>query len=356
MTADAVGGVWPYSLDLITDFVREGAEVLLVTQGPEPSADQTRQFAGIHGTRLLHLGGALEWMPDGFNDFSRACRLMLEIEHEFQPEIVHLNGYSLAAASWKAPVVTVAHSCVFSWWQAVHHSDPGNEWREYRERVRQGLAAANAIVAPSRFMRDSVVLHYGIAADSINIISNFSTAEVTNRGRKAPYVLAAGRMWDLAKNLRLLQAIAGDLAWPLRIAGSEPESTSDEGVSYLGRLSHPEVLAQMSEAGIFAHPAVYEPFGLAVLEAARSGCCLVLADIPSMHELWDGAAVFVEAGNARAWAAAINELTQERNRLTQLAEQARTRAGQFRRDELTTKYRLLYAQAIAHKATAGVAA
>ncbi len=31
-------------------------------------------------------------------------------------------------------------------------------------------------------------------------------------------------------------------------------------------------------------PARYEPFGLSVLEAALSGCALVLGDIPSLRE------------------------------------------------------------------------
>ncbi len=52
----------------------------------------------------------------------------------------------------------------------------------------------------------------------------------------------------------------------------------------------------MGEAAIFAHPARYEPFGLAVLEAAMAGCALVLGDIPTLRELWDGAAVFVAPG------------------------------------------------------------
>ena len=42
----------------------------------------------------------------------------------------------------------------------------------------------------------------------------------------------------------------------------------------------------------------YEPFGLAVLEAAQAGMRLVLSDIPSFRELWDGAATFVASRRA----------------------------------------------------------
>ena len=44
----------------------------------------------------------------------------------------------------------------------------------------------------------------------------------------------------------------------------------------------------------------YEPFGLAVLEAAQAGCALVLSDIPTFRELWNGAAQFVPPGDDAA--------------------------------------------------------
>jgi glycosyltransferase involved in cell wall biosynthesis len=58
---------------------------------------------------------------------------------------------------------------------------------------------------------------------------------------------------------------------------------------------------------VFAAPARYEPFGLAILEAARAGCSRVLGDIPSLRELWDGAARFVDPGDPRTLRAALQE-------------------------------------------------
>ena len=60
---------------------------------------------------------------------------------------------------------------------------------------------------------------------------------------------------------------------------------------------------------------VYEPFGLAVLEAAQAGCALVLSDIPTHREMWDGAAIFVAAATMTpAFAAAIDDLLADRRR------------------------------------------
>ena len=56
----------------------------------------------------------------------------------------------------------------------------------------------------------------------------------------------------------------------------------------VGTLTRPDLLALMRRAGVFVVPALYEPFGLAALEAASGACPLVLADIPSLRELWMG--------------------------------------------------------------------
>ncbi|MEB3829625.1 glycosyltransferase [Phormidium sp. CCY1219] len=64
----------------------------------------------------------------------------------------------------------------------------------------------------------------------------------------------------------------------------------------------PEELSHWyARAAIYAFPARYEPFGLSVLEAALSGCALVLGDIPRLREMWGDAAVFANPDVARRW-------------------------------------------------------
>jgi glycosyltransferase involved in cell wall biosynthesis len=59
---------------------------------------------------------------------------------------------------------------------------------------------------------------------------------------------------------------------------------------------------------VFVSAATFEPFGLAVLEAAAAGCALVLSDIPTFRELWDGAAMFAPPGDAMAFEGAVHAL------------------------------------------------
>ncbi len=60
-----------------------------------------------------------------------------------------------------------------------------------------------------------------------------------------------------------------------------------------------------ADSSVFASCARYEPFGLAVLEAAQAGMALVLSDIPSLREIWDGAAMFADPRDAAGFAAAL---------------------------------------------------
>ena len=45
MTADTIGGVWTYAIDLCRALIPHGVEVTLATMGNLPSAEQRRQAA-----------------------------------------------------------------------------------------------------------------------------------------------------------------------------------------------------------------------------------------------------------------------------------------------------------------------
>jgi len=348
MTADAVGGVWQYSVDLVRCLADSGIEVVLAVVGPPPSDEQRQRAAQIPGLQLMEAAFALEWMQNPWDDVDRTREWLAELEQQFKPDIVHLNGYALASGAWKTPVLTVAHSCVYSWWDAVHGGEPGGEWLEYKQRLARGLHAATAVVAPSRFMAGAVGSHYGVDSKKTRVIHNFSLAPLPHAEAKQSFVLAAGRMWDPAKNLSLLEAIAGRVAWPVCTAGAGRPAV-DSKLLHLGPLAHGEMLERMSRASIFAHPALYEPFGLAVLEAARAGCCLVLSDIPSLRELWDGAAEFVSPRNEESWVRELNRLIANPSEVARLGLAARSHAARYDAGVSVRSYLDLYEALVSGK-------
>ncbi|MBV8912277.1 MAG: glycosyltransferase [Acetobacteraceae bacterium] len=120
---------------------------------------------------------------------------------------------------------------------------------------------------------------------------------IVSCGRRERAVLIAGRLWDEGKNAAALDRIAPALDAPVRAAGPVrgPNGAAIDlhNLHLLGTLDALAMAEAYASATVYASMARYEPFGLSVLEAARAGLRLVLADIPSLRELWDGAASFV---------------------------------------------------------------
>ena len=219
MTTDTIGGVWSYSIDLARWLCANGSTVLLASMGRMPTESQRREARGI--PRLLFAPSAypLEWMPAVTNsDLSKASAWLMRLAQAFRPEIVHLNEYVYASSRWGVPVVVVAHSCVYSWWLAVHGCLPPAEWQPYKDRVERGLASAAAVVAPSKWMEQSLHQLYSCDSRVTHAIPNFSGLK-SSPAPKLPQIFAAGRFWDKAKNLQILEEVAAGVDWPVHVAG-----------------------------------------------------------------------------------------------------------------------------------------
>jgi glycosyltransferase involved in cell wall biosynthesis len=100
----------------------------------------------------------------------------------------------------------------------------------------------------------------------------------------------------------------------------------------------------MAQRPVFVSAALYEPFGLAVLEAAQAGCALVLSDIPTFRELWGEAALFVPARDDRAFAEAIRGLLDDEDRRAALGRAARQRSRRYAAAAMARGMLALYAR------------
>jgi glycosyltransferase involved in cell wall biosynthesis len=350
MTADAVGGVWTYALELAGAL---GADVHLAVMGPAPDAARRAQAADVPGVSLHHGDFRLEWMDEPWDDVARAGEWLARLERRLAPDVVHLNGYAHGALPWRAPAVVVAHSCVCSWWRAVRGGDAPPAWDRYRAAVRDGLAGAAVVVAPTRAMADALAEHYG-RGDGVRVVPNGRTP-IAAPGPKEPLVLAAGRLWDEAKNVAAVVAAGRGAPWRTALAG-DGGVTDAAHVEALGFLPPAALGAWMARAAVYALPARYEPFGLSALEAAHAGCALVLGDVPSLREVWGAAARFVPPDDADALRAEIAAVLSDEHRRAALGERARRRAASYTPARMAQGYRAAYAAAAGRPATAEVAA
>jgi glycosyltransferase involved in cell wall biosynthesis len=163
-------------------------------------------------------------------------------------------------------------------------------------------------------------------------------------------VVGSGRFWDAAKNLAALDAAADGLAWPVIVAGDLGDGPRPANAESTGVLDPSRLAELRRQAAVYAAPALYEPFGLGILEAALDRCALVLGDIPSLRELWQDAAVFVDPRDPDALRRALEELMDDADRREDLSARAHRRAGAYPIDATAGAYRRLYAHLVARRA------
>jgi glycogen synthase len=320
-------------------------ETVLATMGPLPNEQQIEEASGIPEFTLQVAPYRLEWMEEPWEDVRKAGEWLLELEAKHAPDLIHLNNFAHGVLPWHAPVLMVAHSCVLSWWEAVRQRPAPPEWQPYREAVRKGLAAVDLVLAPTGAMITSLGRHYDTPR-ATRVVRNGRDPSLFRPAPPEPFILSAGRLWDEAKNVLALDEVAPRLPWPIYLAGSDQHPEGGRVVPRharsLGQLPTAELAQWMGRASIYALPARYEPFGLSILEAAYSGCALVLGDLTSLRELWQDAALFVPPNDPAALENALQRLINEPAHLEDLAGAARTRAFEYTPERMAAGYLAAY--------------
>jgi glycogen synthase len=347
MTADPIGGVWQYALELCQQLAKRDVKVVLATMGRQLEQGERTAVGGLPNVELCESAYKLEWMTDSWNDVTAAGQWLLDLEARFNPGLIHLNQYSHGAIPWKVPALVVGHSCVYSWFEAVKGFCPGPEWQSYRQAVRLGLQGADLVTAPSRSMLASLEKHYGSFAAAEPIYNGRSGARFAP-GDKENFIFTAGRLWDEGKNIASLNSVIGKIPWTIYAAGEsrapDGKSAFVDGLILLGRLDSGMLAQWFSRAAIFILPARYEPFGLSALEAALSGCALVLGETESLREIWHDAAVFVQPDDPEHMRAALVKLIANPSLREDFSRRARKRALRFTPERMTQAYMEVYAR------------
>jgi glycosyltransferase involved in cell wall biosynthesis len=325
MTADAVGGVWQYATELARGLMPHGwsVDLALLGPGPAPATDVT----------VIETGLPLDWLAEDPADVAASARAVAQLARGY--DAVQLNQPALAIADYPGPLIAVVHSCVATWWAAVEHGPlpPALAWQA--ALTARGLDQADVVVAPSAAFAKSVARTYTLRQPPMVVHNGRSGAPGRGAGAR---VFTAGRLWDRGKDVATLDRAAARLSLPFEaagpLAGPHGERVSVAHLRSLGRLDDAAVAERLAGRPIFASAARYEPFGFAVLEAALAGCALVLSDIPTFRELWDGAATFVAPGDDAGFADAIETLAADTALRTARGTLAATRAATFTPDRM----------------------
>jgi glycosyltransferase involved in cell wall biosynthesis len=299
VVADVMGGVRTFVGELARDLTGRGVEVHLALIG---SREQVEPLLDLPVASLDWRPYALEWMGDPWDDVERTADWVAELAGALRPDVLHMNTFTPVADDVLPALLTV-HSCVLSWWRAVRGEDAPPQWDRYRRLAERTLERAQTVVAPTAALMSLLCGLYG-PLPSARVIANGSSLPPGETGPREPLVITVGRVWDEAKNAATLATAAPAIHGRVAAIGQGPAP----GLHSLGALPHREVITWLRRSAVFAEPARYEPFGLAALEAARSGCALVLGDIPSLREVWGDAAAYVPPDDPDALADAVNRL------------------------------------------------
>jgi len=348
LTTDSVGGVWVFTEELALGLVERGHRVTLLSFGPAPGREQGAALRR-HGIACRSAPFPLEWMQEAPATMRAAQEWLRKQVHQLRPDLVHSNQFAFVGLGEAVPTVLTVHSDLFSWWRGVHGSRPPATpyFAWYEALVRHALRLAHAVATPSAVAADDLRRHFDHWAPVTVVHNGRSPCHFHPDRHKRDVALSAGRLWDPAKSIDLFNKVA--LPLPLRLAGSRcppgartvPPTVA--AITYLGQLGARQLAAEMAEARLYIATSCYEPFGLAPLEAALSGCALLLPDLGSFREVWGTAAAYFTSRSASSLEAEWRRLTFDLSDCARLAVAGRDHARQhYSAERMVSDYLMLY--------------
>jgi glycosyltransferase involved in cell wall biosynthesis len=188
-------------------------------------------------------------------------------------------------------------------------------------------------------MLDALARNFALPADRGVIANGRTLPNVDLSTRRKLQAVTAGRLWDEAKNVKLLETV--DSPIPLLIAGETQHESAYQimdgpDLRVLGSLDEDEMMSLLSDSAIYICTSRYEPFGLAPLEAGQCGCAVLANDIPSLREIWgDSALYFTGAESLSSW---LWRLSDHPWLLNEARGIAAIRAREFTAERMTMGY------------------
>ena len=218
----------------------------------------------------------------------------------------------------------------------------------YAAGVRQGLAAADALAAPTAAVPCRLRRRYGTRCRRRASCRTGSTCRPRPPARAGPWSWPPGGCGTRRR---------GSRAWPpsplgcpgrSRSRGEAAAGQAGEGVcttsaGWRRRTCTPAWRRRRSSRP----PPATSPSASASWRPRTQGCALVLGELPSLVELWKGAARFVPPGEPEALLAALQELIADTSARERLADAARERAALYTRARMTEGYLGLYGDLLA---------
>ena len=171
---------------------------------------------------------------------------------------------------------------------------------------KEGMHAADAIIAVSNFTKNKVIQHYGVPPDKVHVVHNavefnynkFDNKEFGMNGRskivlflgritlqKGPdyFLYAAKKVLEVEPNIRFIVAGTGDMT--TQMIEKAAELGIADKVLFTGFLTGADIDKAYQMADLYVMPSVSEPFGITPLEAMRNSTPTVISKQSGVSEV-----------------------------------------------------------------------
>jgi len=208
------------------------------------------------------------------------------------------------------------------------------------------LEKAAAVVTPTRAAAADLQDSFGYDRWAQVIPNGLSAAAAEGGGERAG-AASVGRIWDEAKQFELVAKAAQMAQLEVAVAGERRhparggEVALPQGLQWRGCLDRAGVAKLLRSCAVYVAASRYEPFGLAALEAAQAGCRLLLADLPSLREVWAEAATYFDRDAPAALAQELQSLLSSPDLGT-----AAGRARRYEPQAMAAAYEAVYASVV----------
>lgn len=216
-------------------------------------------------------------------------------------DVIHCHDWMTFKAGIKAkkaknkPLVVHVHATDFD-------RTGGNPNQLVYDIEKEGMHAADSIIAVSSYTKDMITRHYGVHPDKISVVHNavdYDEKPVSKIKSKDKVVLFLGRLTlqkgpeyfiDSAKKVLSIMpdvkfVVSGTGDMYARMINKAAEMGIGKNVLFTGHLSGEDVDKAYRMADLYVMPSVSEPFGITPLEAIKNNTPVIISRTAGVSEV-----------------------------------------------------------------------
>ena len=361
-----IGGVEEVVKRIAEHLAKKGHDVYVITynrlrKGGKGTLPRQEEINGVHVIRLK---------PDITWSYGTYSRELPKVIEKLRPDIVHVHV-------WRHPhVFQIAKLKRRHRFRAILHPHaPFHKLKQlglitwlYHRAIdifrKDVLNEYDKIIALTPYEKNILIQKLKVTKDKIDIIPNAIDNELILKAQQLktheekPIILYVGRI-SKSKNIHLLIKSMTYVKKEIReakliLAGPDEgliERILDYSrrhnidIEYKGTVSEDRKLELYSKNKIYTHPAIYEPFGITLLEAQAFGKpCIITGNGGQLYTAPPGKTSLHAKPNPKDYAQAILRLLNDDKLYERLSTNARKWAMQFTWTKILLKYEEIYNQ------------